>query len=76
MSIKIDRFELKTIKETATVKIPNLNTILIKDHADERVVSFVQLFNDKKKNTELATRIIDVIENFILEEENNNDSEN
>lgn len=70
MSIKIDRFEKKEIGRTATVKIENPNTILIKDHKADKVVSFIQLTNDKPKNKELADRIILAIEDWILEQDN------
>ena len=69
MSIKINRFEIKPISHTATVKIENTNTILIKDHETDKVISFIQL-SDKKKNKELADRIILTIEDWILEQDN------
>lgn len=71
MSIKIDRFEVKEIKKTSeNIKITNPSTILIKDHETDNIVSYIQLTNDKKKNKEIADRIILAIEDWILEQEN------
>ncbi len=67
MTFKIDRFEVKEVGKTGTVQVENLNTVLIKDHADDNIVSLVKLFNDKKKNKALAEEIINTIENFIVE---------
>lgn len=77
MSIKIDRFEKKVIKQTsANIKIENLNTILIKDHQTDNIISYVQLFNDKKKNKECADRVIAAIEDYIMELENDSEDQN
>ena len=77
MSIKIDRFEKKEIIQTsAQIKIENLNTILIKDHQPDNIVSYVQLFNDKKKNKECADRVIAAIEDYIMELENESEDQN
>ena len=77
MSIKIDRFEKKEIKQTsAQIKIENLNTILIKDHQTDNIISYVQLFNDKKKNKECADRVIAAIEDYIMELENDSEDQN
>ena len=67
MTFKIDRFEVKEVGKTGTVQVENLNTVLIKDHADDNIISLVKLFNDKKKNKALAEEIINTIENFIVE---------
>ena len=64
-NMKIDRFEKKEIIRPAKVEIENMNTILIKDHTDDVIVSYVRVFNDKKKNKELADKIIETIEEFI-----------
>ena len=64
-NMKIDRFEKKEISRPAKVEIENMNTILIKDHTDDVIVSYVRVFNDKKKNKELADKIIETIEEFI-----------
>ena len=77
MSIKIDRFEKKEIKQTsANIKIENLSTILIKDHETDNIVSYVQLFNDKKKNKALAAKVIEAIEDFIMEMEDDSEDQN
>lgn len=71
MSIQINRFETKEIKkEATTVQVNNLNSILIQDHANDKVVAFIQLDNKKSENLKLANRIITTIEDFILEKEN------
>jgi len=67
MTFKIDRFEVKEVGKTGTVQVENLNTVLIKGHADDNIISLVKLFNDKKKNKALAEEIINTIENFIVE---------
>lgn len=77
MSIQIDRFEKREIKQTsANIKIENLNTILIKDHQTDNIISYVQLFNDKKKNKECADRVIAAIEDYIMELENDSEDQN
>lgn len=75
MTIKIDRFEAKEIIKPANVQLENLNTILINDREEGKVISFIQLCNDKNKNKELASRIITAIEEYILEN-GGNESEN
>ncbi len=68
MSIQINRFEKREIKKHGTVQIENMNTILIKDHTTDNIISMIQLENDKKKNKELADRIILAIEEYIMEQ--------
>lgn len=73
MSILINRFEIKEIiKAPATVQIENKTAILIKDHTTDKIVSFIQLENDKEKNKEVAALIIGAIETWV----GNNEAEN
>lgn len=76
MSIKIDRFESYPIGRTPVdIKLHSNATILIKDHTDNSVISFIQLNGDLKENKELAELIIKTIEDFIEGEGTNDDSE-
>lgn len=73
MSLQINRFEKKEVKRNVKdtqVIIHNNTTILIKDHTTDQIVSMIQLTDDITKNKELADRIINAIEEYILEEEN------
>lgn len=72
-NIKIDRFEKREVKPRTNnqkVIIENNTAILIKDHQNDNIVSLVQLNNNIEKNKELADRIIDTIEEYVLEQEN------
>lgn len=72
-NIKIDRFEKREVKprtHNREVIIENNTAILIKDHQNDNIVSLVQLNNNLEKNKELADRIINTIEEYILEQEN------
>lgn len=74
MSIKIDRFESYPIGRTpADIKLHSKATILIKDHLDDSVISFIQLNGDIKENKALAKLIIETIENFIENSGDEND---
>lgn len=76
MSILINRFEIKEIiKAPANVQIENKTAILIKDHTTDKIVSFVQLENDKEKNKEVATLIIGAIETWVESNEAENQHE-
>lgn len=73
MSIQIDRFEKKEVKANInnnSVTIKNNTTILIKDHETDQIISLIQLTNNINKNKELADRIINTIEEYILEQDN------
>ena len=74
MSIKINRFEsIPLRKSPIELKIINKTAILIKDHTDDNIVSYIQLFNDSGKNKELANLIIQTIEEYIESETNAED---
>lgn len=76
MSILINRFEIKEIiKAPANVQIENKTTILIKDHTTDKIVSFIQLENDKEKNKEIAALIIGAIETWVESNEAENQHE-
>ena len=66
MSLKVDRFEPIEIKKTPVeLKVINKTAILIKDHKDDNIVSYIQLFNNSKQNKELAELLIQTIEEYI-----------
>lgn len=76
MSILINRFEIKEIiKAPATVQIENKTAILIKDHTTDKIISFIQLENDRKKNKEIAALIIEAIETWVESNEAENQHE-
>ena len=75
MSIQINRFEkkvvdVKTNGETIPVNFKNRTGVLIKDHTTDEFISYVNLSNLVKENNELADRIIETIESYIEEKEN------
>ena len=73
-NIKIDRFEKKEVKprtHNQQIIIENNTAILIKDHLNDNMISLVQLNNNLEKNKELADRIINTIEEYILEDSEN-----
>lgn len=73
MSLQINRFEKKEVKRNVKdtqVMIQNNTTILIKDHTTDNIISMIQLTDNINKNKELADRIINTIEEYILENEN------
>ena len=78
MSIQINRFEKREVKprtHNQKVIIENNTAILIKDHQNDNIFSLVQLTNNIEKNKELADRIIDTIEDYILEQENESENQ-
>lgn len=79
MSIQINRFEKREVKprtHNQQIIIENNTAILIKDHLNDNIVSLVQLNNNLEKNKELADRIINTIEDYILEQENAAENKN
>lgn len=72
MSIKIDRFESYPIGRTPVdIKLHSNATILIKDHTDDSIISFIQLNGDIEENKVLAQRIIETIEEVIENSDSN-----
>ena len=67
MTLQVNRFEVKDVKKPGNVQIQNLSTMLIKDHQDDNIIGLVQLYNDRKKNKALAEKVIETIEDFIVE---------
>lgn len=65
MSMKINRFEKINVDRSLKLELSNRNSIMIKDHKTDNIISHVQLCNDKKRNAELADRIIMTIEDFL-----------
>lgn len=71
MSIKIDRFESYQLTRTPSdIKLHSKATVLIKDHLDDGVISFIQLNGDLEENKELARRIIETIEDYLESDSN------
>lgn len=72
MSLKIDRFESYQIRRTPVdIKLHSNATILIKDHTDDSIISFIQLNGDIEENKVLAQRIIETIEEVIENSDSN-----
>lgn len=72
MSIKINRFESYPIERTPVdIKLHSNATILIKDHTDDSIISFIQLNGDIEENKVLAQRIIETIEEVIENSDSN-----
>lgn len=72
MSIKINRFESYPIGRTPVdIKLHSNATILIKDHTDDSIISFIQLNGDIEENKVLAQRIIETIEEVIENSDSN-----
>lgn len=70
MSLKIDRFESIEVKKHEAVFTSKTKTgIIIKDHKIDELVCYINLVRNQKDNKELATKIIEVIEEFIVEKE-------
>lgn len=74
-NIKIDRFEKRYVKnnlrEPTKIEVQNNTTVLIKDHKTDEIIGLIQLNNDIEKNKELADRIINTIEEYVLEDTEN-----
>ena len=73
MTLKIDRFEkIKQINKRQQVIFESETGFLIKDHKTDKYVSYIQLDNIQDENSELADRIISVIETYIEEKDAEN----
>lgn len=70
MSIQIDRFAAKNIKNSQQAVFEEKGWVGIKDRENWKCVGLVNVFKDYKKNTDLANRIIEIIEDEINGAEN------
>lgn len=69
MSIQINRFEKFQIREKQIAFVDKIG-VAIKDHKSDHTIGYVNVFNDLDTNLELADKVIETVEEFILEKEN------
>lgn len=68
--ITVPRFSKKQLKKVPSeMKLHSDATVLIHDHLDDTIVGFIQLNGKKKDNEFLADKIIEIIEEFIEQDE-------
>lgn len=68
--ISIPRFSKKQLKKVPTeMKLYSDATVVIHDHLDDSIIGFIQLNGVKKDNEFLADKIIEIIEEFIEQED-------
>ncbi|MBQ2654065.1 MAG: hypothetical protein IJF83_10955 [Methanobrevibacter sp.] len=67
MSILINRFEAIVCKKGIHFKIDNKGIVVIKDHSNDKIIGMVSLNFDSDKNKELAEKVIETIEEFITD---------
>ena len=65
MVMTIPRFEKKKIEVPYTIKIENKRSIFIKDHTTDNYVVVVNFESTQEKNSELADKIIETIEEYL-----------
>ena len=66
MTITVPRFEPKTCRKGVKFTIENKGMVIIKDHTTDRIIGMVNLYEESNQNIEVAEKIIEAIENYIL----------
>lgn len=70
MTLQVDRFVKKEIKGgTKQVAFTKKTAVLIWDHKNDEIIGYLNLYGNLDENEELADKIIETIENHILEAE-------
>lgn len=73
MSIKIDRFQTTNLTRGANIKLDTSFAVGIKDLQNNRLIAIINFEEFKERNTDLTDKIIDLIEDYIMEQKDEQD---
>lgn len=68
--ILIERFEANVSEKGIKFTIDNKGIVLIKDHSTDKIIGMINLYSEAEYNMEIAEKVIEAIEDWIVEHEN------
>ena len=67
MTMTVNRFEPQVCERMLKFTVENKGVVVIKDHATDKIVAMVNLDTDADKNIELAEKVIETIEEYLTD---------
>ena len=63
----VNRFEPQVCERMMKFTVENKGVVVIKDHSTDKIVAMVNLDTDADKNIELAEKVIEAIEEYLTD---------
>ena len=67
----VNRFEPQVCERMLKFTVENKGVVVIKDHSTDKIVAMVNLDTDSNKNMELAGKVIEAIEEYLTDPNEN-----
>ena len=67
MVMTVNRFEPQVCERMLKFTVENKGVVVIKDHSTDKIVAMVNLDTDSNKNIELAEKVIEAIEEYLTD---------
>ena len=67
----VNRFEPQVCERMLKFTVENKGVVVIKDHSTDKIVAMVNLDTDSNKNIELAEKVIEAIEEYLTDSNEN-----
>ena len=67
MTMTVNRFEPQVCERMLKFTVENKGVVVIKDHSTDKIVAMVNLDTDADKNIELAEKVIEAIEEYLTD---------
>lgn len=71
MVMTVNRFEPQVCERMLKFTVENKGVVVIKDHSTDKIVAMVNLDTDSNKNVELAGKVIEAIEEYLTDPNEN-----
>lgn len=71
MVMTVNRFEPQVCERMLKFTVENKGVVVIKDHSTDKIVAMVNLDTDSNKNMELAGKVIEAIEEYLTDPNEN-----
>lgn len=71
MVMTVNRFEPQVCERMLKFTVENKGVVVIKDHSTDKIVAMVNLDTDSNKNMELAGKVIEAIEEYLADPNEN-----
>lgn len=71
MVMTVNRFEPQVCEGMLKFTVENKGVVVIKDHSTDKIVAMVNLDTDSNKNMELAGKVIEAIEEYLTDPNEN-----
>lgn len=71
MVMTVNRFEPQVCERMLKFTVENKGVVVIKDHSTDKIVAMVNLDTDSNKNIELAGKVIEAIEEYLTDPNEN-----